>query len=66
MLVPFFYLAAQNAQISGKVIDPEDQLLAYANITLNNQMDSSLVKVDITDEQGLFKMMNLEPGDYWL
>ena len=41
--------------ISGKVIDAKAEVLPYANILLLNALDSSLVKGELSDEQGNFR-----------
>ncbi|MDX1666815.1 MAG: carboxypeptidase-like regulatory domain-containing protein, partial [Saprospiraceae bacterium] len=61
-------LSAQSgtATINGKVIDPEEAPVAFANVIVYSTVDSSLVKVEYTDEEGKFEVVNLPAGSYWL
>ena len=54
---------AQN--ISGKLVDEQNQPLAYANVVLQ-QMDSTFVKGETSDEKGSFRMTKVSAGDYRL
>ncbi len=40
--------------------------MEFVNIVLYKSADSSMVKVETSDENGDFAMMGLQPGDYWL
>ena len=60
-------LSAQNqANIQGKILDESGASLAYANVLLNNAVDSSLFKVEITDDVGLFNFQQIPEGKYFL
>jgi len=53
--------------ISGKIIDEETrEFLSYVNILLKKASDSSFVTGAITDEEGLFTLVDIFPGDYEL
>ena len=54
---------AQN--ISGKLVDEQNQPLAYANVVLQ-QTDSTFVKGETSDEKGSFRMAKVSAGDYRL
>ena len=54
---------AQN--ISGKLVDEQNQPLAYANVVLQ-QTDSTFVKGETSDEKGSFRMTKVSAGDYRL
>ena len=54
---------AQN--ISGKLVDGQNQPLVYANVVLQ-QMDSIFVKGETSDEKGSFRMEKVSAGDYRL
>lgn len=54
------------AQIAGKVLDTEKEPLAFANVLLNAAADSSLIKVETTDENGIFRLAGIKKGQYWL
>ena len=54
---------AQN--INGKLVDEQNQSLVYANVVLQ-QMDSTFVKGETSDEKGSFRMTKVSAGDYRL
>ncbi len=58
-----------NAQsiIQGKVMEESSgEAVSYANVILNNALDSSMVKVEATEDDGSFTMANVADGKYWL
>jgi len=59
---------AQNnaAAISGKVLDPDESPVAYANVVLYRTADSALIKVEYTGESGAFRIVNIPTGNYWI
>ncbi|QGY47346.1 TonB-dependent receptor [Maribellus comscasis] len=58
---------AQNASISGKIVDEIDQQpLEYASVAIYNVSDSSLVNGGITSQDGNFKIENLSSGRYYI
>ena len=57
-------LSAQNASISGQLTDDGDKPVIYANIAVYNAVDSSLVKVETSDDNGGFQIKGLNPGNY--
>lgn len=59
-------LFAQNAMIKGAIQDPEERPVLFANIALYSATDSSLVKVETSDEEGVFTIQQLNPGNYYL
>ena len=52
------------AQISGTVTDNSNQPVSYATVALLNANDSTLVKGEITDEQGNYGYENIAIGTY--
>lgn len=52
--------------ISGKLLDVQQQPLAYANVLVHQVKDSILYKGGITDEQGAFAIEGLQAGDYYV
>lgn len=50
--------------LQGQVQDAEDNSVAFANVALYQSGDSSLVKVETTDDAGIFRMANVEAGTY--
>jgi iron complex outermembrane receptor protein len=59
-------LSAQDARISGQLQDPDGAPVLFANVILYNAVDSSLVKVETTDENGDFVFQSLQAGTYTL
>ncbi|OAV46133.1 TonB-dependent receptor domain-containing protein [Lewinella sp. 4G2] len=57
-------VSAQNGEIKGLLVDADDLPVIYANVAL--YADSNLVKVETTDDAGLFRIVNVQPGDYVL
>lgn len=57
-------LGAQTARIQGQVQDPDGEAVMFANVALFSAVDSSLVKVETTDESGTFRLLNIEAGQY--
>lgn len=56
-----------NVSLSGKVQNKQDkEALAYVNIVLRKQVDSTFIKGTISDELGLFTLSNLVQGKYLL
>lgn len=59
-------LHAQKAGIKGQLQDDEKAAVVFANVALHAANDSSLVKVETTNETGIFQFTNLQAGDYYL
>ena len=59
-------LFAQNGSINGKVLDNEGVAVSFANVVLHTSADSSMVKVEYTNDDGSFQMMSIPQGEYWL
>ncbi|REG91546.1 TonB-dependent receptor domain-containing protein [Algoriphagus antarcticus] len=60
-------LVAQETKVkvSGKIVDKASQEgLSYVNVVLKTVMDTSFVTGAITDESGLFTLVDVAPGDY--
>ncbi len=66
LLLPLFHLNAQNASISGDVVGPEGEPVAYANVILKNLADSTIAKVEYTSESGEFALVGIAPEAYFL
>lgn len=52
--------------IKGKVVDERNQGLSFANVLLYNALDSSVLKLELTNEQGNFQFNNIEAGNYFV
>ncbi len=66
LLLNFFALTAQNSSISGSVFDDQNEAVAYGNILLNSAADSTMAKVELSDENGAFKFNNVLDGNYFI
>ena len=56
---------AQNATLSGRLLDDTEQAIVFANVILYQQADSTVAKVETTDEEGSFRM-SIPGGAYYL
>lgn len=65
MYLPFTLLA-QNALISGQVMDSTQVGLPSASVVLLNKTDSVLQSFAITNAKGEFQMSRVKPGEYIL
>ncbi|WP_420461123.1 TonB-dependent receptor domain-containing protein [Neolewinella sp.] len=54
---------AQNT-LSGRVLDEQGAAVAFANVALYTSADSQLVKVEITGDDGSFRLQNLAASTY--
>ncbi len=61
----FSQLQAQN-QLQGSLITAEGAPLAFANVLLLQAVDSTLIKGQITDDDGRFSLENIQPGNYFM
>ena len=52
--------------IRGSVFQTDGEPAVYATVTLQNALDSSLVKAGFTFEDGTFELMGFEAGSYYL
>ena len=59
-------LIAQRAAIRGQIQDTDGLAVSFANAALYFSADSSLAKVEVTDESGVFQIQNITPGNYYL
>ncbi len=69
ILLTFFAASsfAQNpAQVSGKITGDNDKPLSEATITLLKAKDSSLFKTALTNNNGVFKILSVKPGSYFI
>ncbi len=56
----------QNSQIKGLLQDDQGEAVVYANVLLHSSVDSSLVKVETTDDAGLFNFVDVNAGSYFI
>ncbi|MEL7251692.1 MAG: outer membrane beta-barrel protein [Bacteroidota bacterium] len=59
-----FALFAQSADISGQIITDEGAAAEFANVLLLVTADSSVVKLELSDEKGNYKFQDVDAGDY--
>lgn len=57
---------AQTTFIKGQLQDTEQSHIAFANLVLYQSSDSVMVKVETSDETGLFKFQGIPVGNYFL
>lgn len=63
----YLFYGQQSQSIEGQILDGENQNpVAFANIALYNQTDSSLVKGAVSDDQGRFVISDVNPSKYYL
>lgn len=59
-------LMAQNGSLSGNLLDAEGAPVPFAYVSLFKTTDSTLVKVEGTDDNGAFLFQEIPAGPYWL
>jgi len=59
-------LAFAQSSISGNLKDNNGETVAFANVALYKATDSSMVKVEISDVDGKFKLREIPAGNYFL
>ncbi len=66
ILISIIFSISVSAQsgISGRIMDTYDYGVAFANVLLLNEADSSFVKGAVTDEDGYYALSNIAPGGY--
>ncbi len=65
-LITSLFVVAQSASVKGQLKDDEGNEVMFANVALYNAADNSLIKVETSDEAGVFKLQNLPAGDFIL
>jgi len=50
--------------IKGRIIDENNEPLTYAHVVLLNPADSTLKYFDVADDNGVFHIKHIKPGDY--
>lgn len=56
---------AQGPMISGKILDDQGQAVDFATIAVKSAIDSSLVKVEMSDTEGAFTISGLNAGNFF-
>ena len=57
---------AQTFTVSGLVKNQQNEAVGFAAVSINQSKDSTLVKADVADEQGAFKLSGVPDGKYFL
>ncbi|MEP6948640.1 MAG: TonB-dependent receptor [Ginsengibacter sp.] len=66
-ILPALFSVAQNsAQIKGKITEDNNKPLSSATVSLLKAKDSSLAKTAVTNNTGVFQMLSVKPGSYFL
>jgi len=55
---------AQVQQITGQLLDQSEQPVIYANLAMYTASDTTLVKVETSDDKGNFQFAGISPGTY--
>lgn len=59
-------LQGQTANLSGQLQNQDDEAIVFANVVLYSAADSSIVKVEASDETGAFRFRDIPAGTYLL
>ena len=59
-------LSAQTSSLKGQIKDSEGNPIVFANVALFNASDSTLEKVEASDESGLFQLKGLKAANYFI
>ena len=57
---------SQGTSIKGQLQGHDGEALMFANITLLTAQDSSITKIETSDEAGVFKFQSINPGEYFI
>ena len=66
LLIISVFAFGQDATIKGQLQDDEGNVVMFANVALYSATDNSLIKVETSDESGLFKLQNIPEGTFVL
>ena len=56
----------QSGEITGQLFGPDEEPVIYANVVLHLAQDSSIVKVEPSDDSGRFNFQQIETGKYFI
>lgn len=66
-LTPFMAWPQPNTgSITGQVFDATSAPAVFANVVLYSRLDSTIVKIEYSDDAGAFRFTRLPAGEYWL
>lgn len=66
LLSLIFGINSSAQSITGSLSDNNGEPVIYANVVLSTTADSSIVKIETTDEIGQFKFSEISNGEYYL
>ncbi len=68
LLIPYTLSAQEqdHAIVKGKVYDESNSPIGSATVTLHLLADSSIVKIEVSDQDGLFQLVQLDSSTYFL
>jgi outer membrane receptor protein involved in Fe transport len=66
LLLSSVTVVAQTASVRGLLQDADEEPVVFANVALYAAADSSLVKVETTDDNGVFTVRGITAGSYYL
>lgn len=66
ILFASFYAHSQNFSVSGSVRSQQDEPVPFAAVSVNHSADSTLIKADVADDRGSFRISGIEPGKYFI
>jgi iron complex outermembrane recepter protein len=58
--------AKDDPQITGKIVDEKGAGIPYATVLLQKASDTTMVKADISDEEGAFTFVSIPAGHYFI
>ena len=58
--------SSEPSRIIGTVLDADGSTLEFANVVLFTQIDSTITKVEVSDEAGAFALEGITAGDYFI
>ncbi len=61
-----FSLALNATEVKGRVLNSDGTPVDFANVILNGAADSTIVKLEYTNQDGSFSIPNVKPGEYWI
>ena len=66
LVTAVLFAQAQTSSIIGQLQDADENAVAFANIALYQSADSALIKVEASNDKGIFKLQNLQTGNYFV
>lgn len=64
--VCFFWLNSQSFEISGSIINNNNEAVPFANVLVLRASDSTLIKGGLSDDNGIFKLSSISTNSYFI